>query len=84
MSNLESETARDYLTGFNPHKTTSKPVIRDLPEMADNANGGSAFAREIKSTFTTAVHRTVADLKSKDFQLIDSKKKEEQQTKNFN
>jgi hypothetical protein len=67
---------RDYLAGFNPHRTTSKPAIRDLPEIVCNFNGGSAFAREIKSTFTTAVHRVLADLKSKSFQPINSGEEE--------
>jgi hypothetical protein len=82
MGNLESKTARDYLAGFNPHRTTSKPVIRDLPEIVHNVNGGSAFAREIKSTFITAVHRALADLKSKGFQPIDPEE-EEQYRKNL-
>jgi hypothetical protein len=78
MGNLESKTTRDYLAGFNPHRATSKPVIRDLPEIAHNVNGGSAFAREIRNTFTTAVHRALADLKSKGSQPADSDEEEQQ------
>jgi hypothetical protein len=70
MSNLESKTPRDYLAGFNPHRTTTMPMIRHLPEIAHNANGGSAFAREIKNIFTTAVNKALVDLKSKGFQPI--------------
>jgi hypothetical protein len=44
MSNLEGKTSRDYLAGFNPYGTISKPVEfgRDFTERHDAANVRSA------------------------------------------